>query len=264
MTSFTLERLQLATPRLTMAYARVPWDSAAFGFGVGQILALQVIDPAADCAEAFASFERWRDAEAIELVSCRLHHLQLHESMLLESRGFRFIELVYHPRFDTVASFDGVDEGIHVSAASEADLPVLEGIARSAFSTGRYELDHRLPATAGRERYASWVRSSLADSTQRVLKAEENGAIVGFFIVETRPDRGCRWHLTAIANEHQGRGVGKRVWRAMLGLHRAEGITVVDTVVSAHNLAVLNLYAGLGFRLREAEMTFHWLRDRDR
>jgi ribosomal protein S18 acetylase RimI-like enzyme len=66
--------------------------------------------------------------------------------------------------------------------------------------------------------------------------------------------------LTAVAPGAQGKGVGRRIWRSVLMLHKAQGIETVETCVSGHNDRVLNLYATLGFRVSGAEMTFHWIR----
>ena len=49
------------------------------------------------------------------------------------------------------------------------------------------------------------------------------------------------WHLTAVAPDAQGRGVGRSLWRTMLLRHRAEGVGVVETTISGHNPAVMNL-----------------------
>jgi RimJ/RimL family protein N-acetyltransferase len=85
--------------------------------------------------------------------------------------------------------------------------------------------------------------------------------LVGFFIVEQRPDRSVYWHLTAVAPKWQGKGIGMSVWRTMLLRHKAEGAPFVETTISGHNLAIINLYARLRFTFRGAQMTFHWLRD---
>ena len=45
----------------------------------------------------------------------------------------------------------------------------------------------------------------------------------------------------------------------MLLRHRREGASFVETTISGHNLAALNLYARLGFSFGAAQMTFHWL-----
>jgi RimJ/RimL family protein N-acetyltransferase len=43
----------------------------------------------------------------------------------------------------------------------------------------------------------------------------------------------------------------------MIDRHRDRGMTAVETTISAHNLPVMNLYARLGFRFSQAEMTLH-------
>ena len=42
----------------------------------------------------------------------------------------------------------------------------------------------------------------------------------------TDPDASVYWHLTAVAPEWQGKGVGMSLWRTMLLRHRAEGASV--------------------------------------
>ncbi len=243
-----------------MTYSLVPWDCAIFGFAVAQISSLTLRD-AARAQHDFELFENWRDEQSVRLVSCRLDHERLRESMFLEARGFRFIELVYQPRFAAVQAIPDADHGIEVRTAAEKDEPEIAAIAATAFTTGRYRLDWRLAVESNGLRYAAWIRNSFANPAHRVLKAVENDRIVAFFVVETRPGGLCYWHLTAVAEGYRGRGVGRRVWQAMMMLHKADGIEAIETLVSGHNLPVLNLYAALGFRLQRAQMTFHWLRE---
>jgi ribosomal protein S18 acetylase RimI-like enzyme len=94
-----------------------------------------------------------------------------------------------------------------------------------------------------------------------MLKAEADGHVIGFFIVERRADGGMYWHLTAIAPEFQGQGYGLALWQTMLSRHRGEEMAFVETTISAHNLAALSLYSRLGFSFTSAQMTFHRLAD---
>lgn len=94
-------RLQfsLATPGLKLSAREAPWDSAIFLAPVAQIDLLQVLDSHA-ALEDYAQYQAWVASEHIGIVSCRLAHDRLRESMLLEANGFRFIEMVLHPRLD--------------------------------------------------------------------------------------------------------------------------------------------------------------------
>jgi RimJ/RimL family protein N-acetyltransferase len=236
----------------------VPWDSRIFGQPVAQIEGFEFANET-ESRGLLEDLDTWCTNHGVRFVSCRLDHLNLRGSMALEERGFRFVEIVYRPRLDLISSAIPEHSAIVVSEAGDADRSKIERIASSAFTTGRFLLDWRLPGALSQRRYASWVRSSLQASGQTVLKAEHDGEIFGFFIVERRPDRSMYWHLTAIDQRWQGKGLGLGLWQTMLRRHEAEAASYVETTISAHNLRAMNLYARLGFSFASAQMTFHRL-----
>ncbi len=239
----------------------VPWDSDMFGFPVAQISRVEFA-PASAPDRVLRQFETWCADQEVRLVSCRLDHTRLLESIALEGLGFRFIEMVYGPRLDSLDGVTAPRLPIEVAPAERIDLADIESIAYDAFSTGRFLLDPRLPGELSRRRYATWVRTSFDTPGQTVLKAVVDGELMGFFIVEHRPDASVYWHLTAVAPGWQGRGMGLSLWQTVLLRHRADGATSVGTTISGHNEPAINLYARLGFSFRSPQMTFHWLRDR--
>jgi ribosomal protein S18 acetylase RimI-like enzyme len=238
----------------------VPWDSEIFGFPVAQISDVR-IGAASTPDDLLRQFDDWCAERDVRLVSCRLEHTRLRESMTLEDLGFRFVEMVYEPHLDVLTDLVEPRHAITVAAAEASDIDAIEAIAGDAFTTGRFLLDWRLPAELSERRYARWVRRSFESDDQRVLKAGFDGELVGFFIVEGRPDGGVYWHLTAVAPGWQGRGIGLSLWRTMLIRHRDDGGTSVRTTISGHNPPAMNLYARLGFAFDAPQMTFHWLRD---
>ena len=233
-------------------------DSQTLGYGVAVIedIAIGSDDP----SPLFEEFDAWCDEAQVRLVSCRLDHLRLRESMALEDHGFRFVEMVYRPRLARLDQLAEPEHPISILDARRTDLPVLQRIAATAFTTGRLALDPRIgPELSGR-RYANWIASSMDSAAQQVLTAQLEGKLVGFFILEHRPGELVYWHLTAVAPETQGRGIGMSLWRTMLLRHRAEGATSVETTVSGHNPPVLNLYARLGFAFTAPQLTLHLVR----
>ena len=249
----------LEGPGLRLQVSLVPWDTRALGFPAAQIDAIE-LHPQEDPSPTIDRLTAWLDERGVGFVSCRLDSLRLRESMLLEELGFRFVEMVYSPVLTLLGPERAADDELVVETAREEDRATLEEIASSVFTTGRHVLDWRLDGSAGHDRYRNWLDGALADDDQEVLQASIGDAIVGFFIAESRPDDSVYWHLTAVAAEWQGRGVGKRVWRAVIARHQAAGARRIETTISAHNTAVVNLYAGLGFRFTAPRATFHWLR----
>lgn len=252
-------RVSLTDPGLSLQVSLVPWDTRALGFPVAQVDAMELGEHD-DPVPTIARLTSWLDDNGVRLVSCRLDSLRLRESMLLEQLGFRFIEMVYSPVLSPLPADVATDEEIVIGPAREVERSTLESMASSVFTTGRHVIDWRLDPDAGHVRYRNWLEGALADDRQDVLCASIGDATVGFFIVESQPDGAIYWHLTAIAAEWQGQGVGKRVGRAMIARHRAAGARRIMTTVSAHNTAVLNLYTRLGFRFTAPRATFHWLR----
>lgn len=238
----------------------VPWDSEVFGFPVAQIERIAVA-PSADPAAAIPLLRAWLDHRGVRLASCRLDSRALRESMLLEAHGFRFVEMVYSPVLAPVVPPAAADGEPVIEPARIGDLVAIEQIAGVAFATGRFKLDFRIDPAASERRYRTWVRNAFDDVKQHVLKATVAGELVGFFIVEERADRSAYWHLTAIAPAHQGKGIGRRLWAAMVRRHFESGINRVETTISAHNLPVMNIYAALGFRFGSPRITLHWVRD---
>jgi len=238
----------------------VSWDSQIFGFPVAAIDSLDIQDPAL-AGIAYQAFQEWLDANSVKMVSCRLAHQKLRESMFLENRGFRFVEMVLHPHLGDLGAYQAGTDSLVIAVAEESDLENLQAIAENAFTHERYHLDPRLDSRYGDLRYGRWVRNSFAHPRQQLLKISDQDRIVAFFVVETDGDGNAYWHLTAVAPQHQGRGYGRRAWQAMLRHHRQAGLSSVSSTISARNIIVLNLYAKLGFRFLPPEMTFHWIKD---
>jgi RimJ/RimL family protein N-acetyltransferase len=249
---------RIDTPRLLLEWAEAPWDTAIFGYPVAQITRIEVREEA---GADFTAFEKARDVAGTGLVSCRLAHECLRESMFLEARGFRFIEMVYQPELDHRPLSDSTpDSLLQVGLAGDKDLPAVLDIAGRAFRTERFHTDPRLDPALGDQRYRNWVKSSLHHPSQRLFVMRDQSRIVAFFVTELQADGTCYWHLTAVAPDAQGQGYGRRAWRTMLRLARDQGAARVQTCIAARNHRVLNLYARLGFRFPPPLMTFHWVR----
>jgi ribosomal protein S18 acetylase RimI-like enzyme len=251
----------LDTPNLSLEWTEVPWDSVLFGFPVLQIGRIEVRSPAAE--NDFAAFEAFRDRLQTGLVSCRLPHQCLNESMCLEARGFRFIEMVYHPEIDDLQAKDlGTSTGLKVSRAGSLDLPVVQDIAGHAFHNERFHVDPRLDARIADQRYKNWATNSFNHPSQELYCARDAQRVLAFFVTEMLADGTCYWHLNAVAPDSQGKGFGALAWRAMMHHARDAGAKRVRTCIAARNHRVLNLYCRLGFRVSPPDMTFHWVKER--
>ena len=146
----------------------------------------------AEPAEALEGLDGWCREQRVRLVSCRLDHLRLRESMALEAPRLPLRRDGLRPRCRSGSTAIEPDLAHRGPAGDRADdLPADRGDrGHDAFTTGRFLLDARLDPELSRRRYATWVRTSLGvASDQTVLKAELDGDLVGFFIVEREAGR---------------------------------------------------------------------------
>lgn len=255
-------RIDLVHNDLKLSAQLVPWDSDIFDFSVAEIKHLEFTRPER-AQRLYSQFEHWRDSRNVQLVSCRLPHELLNESIFLEKNGFRFIETILHPVLSDLDSLILPEDTLIINEAKIKDIPRIKNIAANAFLYERFHVDPRLNSTQrGGVRYSNWVENSFKDKKQKLIKIVDRENIIGFFIVEIIQDRDVYWHLTAIAPEFQGQGYGKRAWLAILRHHMEDGIVSVSTSISARNIPVLNLYSQLSFRFNPPDMTFHWVSSR--
>ena len=252
--------LALNTNNLSLDATIIPWDTEVFSFPVASIERIHVADPV-EAIRDYAKFEIWRDAHLCELVSCRLPHDRLRESMLLEHFGFRFIEMVLHPVLEGLGKISISEQGLSVVSAEESDLDDILDIAESAFTNERFHADPRLDTSCSHQRYGRWVRSTLGHPRQQLLKIVDGDVLVAFFVVEVESNGSAYWHLTAVSPQHQGKGYGRRTWLAMIKYHSEAGHSSVRTTISTRNIRVLNLYSRLNFQFLPPEMTFHWVQN---
>lgn len=251
--------LAIETPSLRLAAELVPWDSASFGVPVAQVRHIEVIDRRAAEAE-MQRLPAWFASRAVDLAACRLDHARLRESAALEHVGFRFIEMVYGMEIDPrrVAPHPGGPGVVTWRRARETDLATLQPLAADAFATGRWNIDWSVGQALGGRRYADWVMRSLADPRHEVLCAIVQGQTAGLFVIEGQSDGSEYWHLTAVAPQWQGQGLGRAMWSSMLHRHAGDGAKRVRTTISARNVPVVNLYARQGWRFVDCQMTYHW------
>jgi ribosomal protein S18 acetylase RimI-like enzyme len=256
---FSYNEERLTTEALELRYHLTPWDIPILGANVAAISSVQI------CAETaagrdYAEFRDWCERQHVVLVSCRLPQGQLAECGFLEARGFRFIELNYLPRLDGLRrlSFDDPDREIEILRADPDDEAEIGGIAGKIYDTGRFHVDPLLGPEIGNRRYRAWASNAFQHPKQNVLKCVLHGSIVAFMVVEKPAPTRRFWSLVGLAPGLAGRGLGGRVWRAMLNFHRREGVDEVSTSISSHNVPAHNLYVSLGFRFPPPSVTLHW------
>ena len=154
--SFGYTTRSISTAALQLDYFLVPWDTEILGVPVAQISELRVSDPAA-AARDYEEFARWCAQEGIALCSCRVPAERVADSIFLEERGFRTIELNYLPRLEQLQSRSLPQDTLQVATATTQDREPLADMAVQVFRHGRFHQDPRIDPTLGDRRYRAWM-----------------------------------------------------------------------------------------------------------
>ncbi len=241
---------------LDLTYHLTPWDESVFHGNTAAIASIHVrIEREAEAP--FEVFRDWCYRNRTKLVSCRLPQVQLAECGFLEKQGFRFIELNYRPVLAGLGSFSE-DPEITVCSALPQDAEEISGFAAQIFTAGRLHVDPLVGPEIGNRRYGVWAANAFHRPDQRVLKCLMGGRIVAFMVVEQPTPASRFWSLVGLAPGLAGKGLGRRIWKAVLASHHSEGVDEVFTSISSHNVVVHNLYVDLGFRFPAPSITLHW------
>jgi ribosomal protein S18 acetylase RimI-like enzyme len=212
-----------------------PWDSAVFGMP-----AYELTDLSPDTLAAATRMAGHYTVRLDPLVSKQ----DLHE------HGFYYCDTLVEPhcKIEHFVPF----EDRAVSVRMEVSLDALLSICHGAFVHGRFHRDFGLPQAQAETRYAKWLAQLHRDGKVYGLLYREE--LAGFIAVE-----GNRLILHAVATSLRGRGLAKFLWSPVCQALFELGYDELTSSVSAANLAIVNLYASLGFRFRNSVDLYHRL-----
>jgi RimJ/RimL family protein N-acetyltransferase len=211
-----------------------PWDARALGV---------------------ATFEVKRvSAEAMALVARTPGHYTakvdpLSDKRLLEESGFYYCDTLIEPHCARGALVEHPAGGFTVSR--EVALDRVMALCHGAFAHDRFHRDFNVPAAAADARYDNWL-------AQMHAKGQVYGIFLGEELVAFIALVGPRMVLHAVSASRRGTGIAKHAWSAACR-HFFDTLALdhLESSVSAANLAVVNLYASLGFRFRNPTDVYH-------
>jgi len=239
----------LASPAVPLDWEPLPWDTDFFGVPIGRA-ELNAAD-----AESLDHLEASARGAGISCLYGVLDPSGAAESVLLQARGWRFVEAAIV--FDLPPDWPRLPkpDGVEVRAGSPADIPVLEPLAALMAPWSRYAVDPRFGLTAAQRMQSAWLeRAARAETGQHSLTvAEAGGEIVAFLGHVHEPPR-----LDAVGTTRGGSGAA--TYLMQLALEDAGGRTLLAGPIAARNVASMRYVYRSGFRPFQVEYLYHrWL-----
>ena len=220
----------------TVLIKDTPWDTATFGIFTGELT---------EYSEA-----------ALRAAVARPGHYTLKVDPLVDRRllheyGFYYCDTLIEPWSGT-ADLRLFSSRPEVTITREVNLSGLLAICHGSFLHGRFHRDFNLPRASADLRYDNWLRQLYEQ--QCVYGLLWNKELAGFIAYS-----GNSLVLHALAETHRGRGLAKYWWSAVCAELLTAGHAEIKSSISAANVAVVNLYASLGFRFRNPVDVYHRL-----
>lgn len=214
---------------------RIPWDSDALGFNAYDVTVVNE-----STLVRVRSKPGHYTARANPITSKRT----------LEEAGFYYVDTLIEP-FCNSSEFRGMDDSA-ITISNDTGLAEILDICSGAFEHDRFHRDFNVKHEAAERRYSQWIKQLYAE--KRILCPMYADTVAAF--VATIENKLV---LHAVAREFRGKGYARRLWTPICrGLFK-RGYAEITSSVSASNLAVLNLYASMGFRFRAATDIYHCL-----
>ena len=212
-----------------------PWDTAVFDMPCFEI------DKPDEAALALAATTPGHYTVRIE---------PLADKELLHRYGFYYADTLIEPSCtpETFIAHPHPEVGIDASPLLDDLLPLCD----DSFVYGRFHRDFNLHPSQADRRYKQWLGQ--IHQNQGVLALTFKGELAGFIAHD-----GGDLLLHTVAEQFRGRGLAKHLWTAAIEHLFSQGEKDIYSSVSAANLAVLNLYASLGFRFSQVEDIYHRL-----
>jgi len=141
-------------------------------------------------------------------------------------------------------------EGIEIS--QDYNKKEILKIAEEAFIHGRFHRDFHVPNKLADIRYMRWVEDLMEENNLFSLLFD--GEIAGFY--GFKKDKVL---LLGIKKEFQGKGLAKPFTSMGCQKQFENGFSTLFTSISAANVASLNLFYSLGFKLKKTLDVYHKL-----
>jgi ribosomal protein S18 acetylase RimI-like enzyme len=207
------------------------------------------------------------DVDCYEVSNLELHRLEelkntpghftlrldpLISAAQIQEFGFRYVDTLLVPACHQESFI--AHSNAEVNIAKSVKLSDLSDIASNAFLHGRYHRDGLIPLHLAEKRYQNWLKDLYA--ADKVVGIEYQGRLAAFIAIED-----SKLILHAVHLKLRGRGLAKYLWTPVCESLFVKGFPAIESSISAANLAVMNLYARLGFTIKSAEDIYHFHND---
>lgn len=247
--------ITLSNKHASIDFRRTAWDERIFNFNCAEITHFEANDVGSGL-DVMNQFEEWAHKEDIKFAYGRFEPTPIIKQ-IVHHAGFYFAESSYQIRHHKLQSSNDFDRlirpGPSLEPAKEADHEELRLILANNFKYGRIHEDPWIDMISAAARYRNWFSDLLAQKHQ-IFTYRLKNEIIGIHV--QRPSQnGVDLVLTGVKDSHALLGVS--LWADVMKHNRLNGVREIETLISAANLPIVNLYRRFEFHFDTLLLGFH-------
>lgn len=225
------------------------FDSEIFGFKVAKIKSLE----GTNIKGLISDLKK----NKIKYATVRIASSNFPLIHLLEGTGFILVDGLIS--LNLVASNIKVEKVRgEIRRATESDLDSLKKLTNGLFLTGRVINDPFIPILKAKKFYVKWIENCLIrKAADTVFVWDENGKILGYVTLQKKG----QITLLGVSPKARGKGIAKKLINASLDTFKKWKVESVVVETQMDNLAALNLYQAVGFKITNSFLTLRWIED---
>jgi GNAT superfamily N-acetyltransferase len=243
--------MNLAPPETATDLCRpLAWDSDFFGFGIAAVNGAQLTRERAEAVD------RWAAARRVRCLYFFADPNDEHTIRVAEERGYALVDIrmTYGSRLRQWRSSLPESSIREVRRATEADLPAMKALARTAHRNTRFYRDVHFSHRRCDDLYERWIERSFEGWADRVFVAGPEGSPTGYVTVHREPGD---LRLVAVREDARGLGVGKVLYQAALTWLADEGVDTARSPTQVFNIAAQRLFQSVNLQLTSVSFIYH-------
>ena len=241
-------------------FRHTPWDEKSLGIPTAEILEI-TLENLDDLDIAFIKFEKICSDNKIRFVYTRIDFENKSLRRFLMTRGFYVGETSLQITKTNINKYDLklpmiTLKDLRLSPKRDLVFDSLCEIAKDAFDYGRFHDDPFIDNSLARKRYFNWMHDLMKQDNE-IYYFESKGEIMGLHVQKVVNPAAAELVFTGA--KKGSTGIAVPIWHSVLINLRDRGITEANTLISASNIGVMNLYSFLGFTCKKSLIGLHKL-----
>lgn len=231
------------------------WDTAFFGFHIGQILSDKLTQ------ELIPQIDLWCRQNDIKCLYFCARSDDAKTIRLAEDNGFRLVDIRITFERDTLQKIDisniNSNNEIHLRFAVPEDAIILGAIAREVHRDSRFFYDENFPSYLSERLYEAWIKQSCAGHANVVIIAEHDHLPVGYISCHINKDQIGNISLIGVSKLIQGKGIGHTLLTYALDWFKKQRVRKITVATQGRNYPAQRLYQSHGFLTSNVELWYH-------